>query len=1191
MALSQELVSQFAKITNNKPETNKETTVNGTFRLIDGEKFVQIDGSEIWTPVDATVDAETGERVKVQIKNHNATVVGNISSPSARTASVKDLKAEVDEFGNTIQQLDNSIIQQGNSIIQIENNINQQQNTINQHDNTINQQGNTIQQMNNTIVQQGNDITSINNTVTEHSNQITSINNTVTSQGNDITSINNKVNQQGNTINQQGNIINQHGTSIETFNSNIQVLNSGFKIENGVLTGLSEIIIEDLETNNLNVKYADIDFANINMAAVEKLFTDSGIIKDLVVSEGKITGELVGVTIKGDLLEGNTVKADKLVVLGSDGLYYKLNVNALGEAVASSDEKYQHGLSGSVLVAKSVTAEKVQVDDLVAFGATIGGFHITDNALYSGAKSAVDSNNTGIYQGKDGQFAVGDGVNFIKFYKDQNGNYKLDVSADNITFGSEKKTVESLYEAVNNNTEDLTSYIAATNKELSDLQGQIDGSIMTWFYEYVPTNNNIPASEWTTTDLKNNHLGDLFYDTITGYCYRWQVLNNQYSWNRITDVDVTKALADAKNAQDTADSKRRSFVSTPAPPYDVGDVWYQGSNGDIMRCQTAKTKDQSYSSADWIKASKYTDDTAVNALATRVTTAETNITKNSEQISLNASKTTEVSNQLNNLTIGGRNYLRETRNFIIDKNRKNGWNNSYGFNTFYKDDNDFTVVSCSASGMTTNQIFTIASNYVDYDLIKDKTVCISFDIKVDDVDAWDMKIPFIWEFYDSTNTRVAFRDMYLSYQYFVNTVDLESGIWTRLIYTIPPDMTLYYASGKTVDDIVTAGVRITLFRNGSVHYRKAKLEIGNKATDWSPAPEDIEYDLANNYYTKTETDAQLKVESDKISASVEKTVTDLTIGGRNYILNSANLSVSGLGSEVGSRKEFQYINVGQSYMNIPAGTEVTMSFDIEMVVNKDSSDYPWLEIYNHNYKGPKTFDAKYVYFDANVGDTIKQRCSATTIIRDCADVSKDDNYIEFYSAYDSSNWFSVSNLKLEIGNKATDWSPAPEDATDEINKLNSTTADTIDQLDALEGKHNSVSESVSNIQTTTTEALSSIQSDITTLTQKVDMSVTSEDVQIAIQSELSNGVSKVATTTGFTFDDSGLSISKTGSEMSTNIDEDGMSVYRNESEVLTADNEGVKAYNLHAKTYLIIGKNSRLEDYDDDRTGCFWIGG
>jgi hypothetical protein len=157
---------------------------------------------------------------------------------------------------------------------------------------------------------------------------------------------------------------------------------------------------------------------------------------------------------------------------------------------------------------------------------------------------------------------------------------------------------------------DLTSFIKAMNKTVDGLQEQIDGSIQTWFYEIPPTNENVPAKDWTTTDLKNNHLGDLYYDTKTGYCYRYQVENNTYSWQRVTDVDVTKALSDAAKAQDTADHKRRVFTITPTPPYDIGDLWTDGK--DLRRCNTEKTSEQSYISTDWELATTYTDDTVAN---------------------------------------------------------------------------------------------------------------------------------------------------------------------------------------------------------------------------------------------------------------------------------------------------------------------------------------------------------------------------------------------------------------------------------------------------------------------------------------------------------------------------------------------------------------------------------------------------
>ena len=279
------------------------------------------------------------------------------------------------------------------------------------------------------------------------------MNNTIISQENTITQHDNMITQQNNKIEQQGNIITQHGTTLETFDSDIKILNSAFVIKDGVLTGLNKVIIDDLETNSLNAKYANIDFSNIKIAAIEKLFTDSGIIKDLIVSEGKITGELVGVTIKGDLIEGNTIKADRLVVKGENGLYYKLNLDSLGEVTVSSDEKYQNGLDGSVIIAKSITAEKVAVNDLVAFDATIGGFNITNNSIYSGAKNSADNTTRGIYMDKTGQFSIGDSNNFLRYILDPNKRtYKLEISARSIVFGASNQNIEEVINDIQETT-------------------------------------------------------------------------------------------------------------------------------------------------------------------------------------------------------------------------------------------------------------------------------------------------------------------------------------------------------------------------------------------------------------------------------------------------------------------------------------------------------------------------------------------------------------------------------------------------------------------------------------------------------------------------------------------------------------------------------------------------------------------
>lgn len=105
------------------------------------------------------------------------------------------------------------------------------------------------------------------------------------------------------------------------------------------------------------------------------------------------------------------------------------------------------------------------------------------------------------------------------------------------------------------------------------------------------------------------------------------------------------------------------------------------------------------------------------------------------------------------------------------------------------------------------------------------------------------------------------------------------------------------------------------------------------------------------------------------------------------------------------------------------------------------------------------------------------------------------------------------------------------------------------------------------------------------------LQIDTESANIAIRQELAENGNKVITETGYKFDADGLTVSKSGSEISTQITEDGMTVSRNGHEVLNADNAGVKAEDLHATTYLIIGNNSRFEDYQGSRTACFWIGG
>lgn len=183
-----------------------------------------------------------------------------------------------------------------------------------------------------------------------------------------------------------------------------------------------------------------------------------------------------------------------------------------------------------------------------------------------------------------------------------------------------KKFSESIDNAITDSKNYADSKLADYSKTVADslegLQEQIDGQIESFYYEYEPSLQNIPASEWTTTEERKKHEGDLFFwkpnkDTGEGgYAYRFLYDSSvsKWEWVLVQDTDITKALAAAQNAQDTADGKRRTFVVTPYPPYDIGDTWNQ-ENGDILTCVVARATGTSYVSTDWRKLNKYTDDT------------------------------------------------------------------------------------------------------------------------------------------------------------------------------------------------------------------------------------------------------------------------------------------------------------------------------------------------------------------------------------------------------------------------------------------------------------------------------------------------------------------------------------------------------------------------------------------------------
>lgn len=376
MALSSDLISQFVKATKDTSKDITETIVYGTVQ--EDVSMVLIDGSDTPTPVNTSVVLRKDDRVSILLKNHEAIVTGNTTSPAPRKDEVIDV-SKLNAAEARIGELEAANV-------------------------------------------------TINGTLSAHT------------------------------------------ANIETLNADIVTVNGQL---NAVEANITKLQAEKISVTDIEGKYANIDFSNITKATMKEFYANSGIIKDAVLQNGVITGELSGVKISGDLVLANTLVADRLIIKGADGLYYKLNTDG---ATVETEQTDQNSLNGTVIKAKSITASKINVTDLQAFGATIGGFKISEDSLYSGVKSSPSNTTRGIYLGSDGQLFFGDATNYLKYIIDTNGNSKLQIAADSIIFGANQNLATALTDASKTAT-NFMSLTAADGLIVGDRTGTLGGNI------------------------------------------------------------------------------------------------------------------------------------------------------------------------------------------------------------------------------------------------------------------------------------------------------------------------------------------------------------------------------------------------------------------------------------------------------------------------------------------------------------------------------------------------------------------------------------------------------------------------------------------------------------------------------------------------------------------------------------------
>lgn len=368
----------------------------------------------------------------------------------------------------------------------------------------------------------------------------------------------------------------------------------------GYATFGDRITFSDIKGNIYYSYLTDVDFAfsgstslSCNAKSMEDINADYPDSMQVEVDNAKRDSEKKITAYDAKLKQMNELAANTL------GFYYTEEIQSDGSTVS-----YRHD-------------KPTLADSKVIYKTGADGFFLSVDGGQTW-KAGFDSNGDAVL---NILYAIGiqsDWINTRGFTaKDNEGNitFRIDAETGAVNLNATELTIKGKTPENVANAEVEKFITEVYSPQIKVLQEQIDGQIEAFFGDYVPDGNNEPASTWADDTTKEKHLGDLFYivnnEEYGGQAYRYAKINGEYKWDYVKDTAVVKALADAANAQSTANSKKRIFGSEPVPPYDIDDLWVQGKTGDILKCQKAKAEGASYDADDWVRASKYTDDSAV----------------------------------------------------------------------------------------------------------------------------------------------------------------------------------------------------------------------------------------------------------------------------------------------------------------------------------------------------------------------------------------------------------------------------------------------------------------------------------------------------------------------------------------------------------------------------------------------------
>lgn len=709
-----------------------------------------------------------------------------------------------------------------------------------------------------------------------------------------------------------------------------------------------------------------------------------------------------------------------------------------------------------------------------------------------------------------GALTVKDNDGNIAFQVDMD-NGKVIISGNSVKIGSKSVTTvidENLQASKEYSDGKLADYANVVSQSIVGLQNQIDGQVETFFYDYEPSLQNIPASEWTTTSEREKHEGDLFFWQSTGYAYRFTKDGATWKWQVVQDTDITKALAAAEKAQNTANNKRRVFVVQPTPPYDIGDLWTQ-DGGDILTCQVARSSGSSYISSDWKKMNKYTDDTiAKKALVTA--DVEYYLSNSSTELSGGTWVSTAPK------WVDGK-YM-WSRTVKLDGN---------GNKTYSPSEQGTCIAGATgATGVTGNGIDSIKEEYY---LSTSKTTMTGGN----------------WSDIRPTDTTGKY-------------------IWTRSVIT--------YTNGSTE---TTKGICVTGDKgekgedgNGivstTVTYQISNSQTTAPTGTWSNAPLDT---TSEKPYLWTKTVWKYTDGKEVASYSVGSTLDGLTIGGRNLLKGSKLTEGDKINKNWSYEKnnniigDFQWTDEGvffetssdgvsnsngiafavdRNVSGLKVGDAVTFSADVKGYIGTgDPSVRYWSTTKTNSDRWARNLKGDSL---TGIQSDAYMRVKITVTLEELYPGRTSD---QFCIAGGFNAAIYVKNIKLEKGDKATDWTPAPEDVEEKID-------DTSNELHKYVTEQSTsitndcekiILDALTNyVETGDLESYkSTVEAQLSLLSNQMELKFTESRQQIeSVNDELQNRLNTI--TKYFTFDINGMTIGQVESPNKVVVDNDEISI-------------------------------------------------